>query len=607
MSRIGRNVLRGIGVPTAGNDITNDIDNVRRFGQTPTLQRAVVVDVVIDPNLLKDEQIDIIKTSVNNPDFASIMPVNSIIARIVSNGQGHVAQANTILFPFFSSHFMLPIQPGEMVEIIFDDYFGSGNGVGYWLTRTSSERTIEDPNYTHFDRRFDLSMNPSNFSTSERSERPTEQPVPGFPNGGNTPETLTLAAASNTDRPYERIIREATAYFNSNNRLEGIETDGKTPLITPEAVPRWRKRPQEFVLQGANNTLICLGEDRKGGPLGALHPEEGRQTDAKTQAGTIDIVAGRGRVLPSDASANPNQQRSESGKSPTSPLITKNTREIAGNVRGNIETDKAPYRRLRGESRLKDNTIEGDPDFAEDAARLYVSMQSEADINFGLTEIEYTEDTTPIVQPNEGAEGTINKSYVVGKADHVRLIARSDLSADSSRGINGTIAIIREGVSEDEEDGLGLIYIDKTGIQIDGPRINLGRGLADLAGAKGNPTPGGEPYIRWSKFRDTVDRMQEEIEELRAVMQQEHNNTVTALSTVAGILDTAFKTAIAIPFAPVASLLTVGGSSALTQQIAILQGQVGTLSARAEQQVKIATDNTNTLVTNAASTKIFGE
>lgn len=600
MSRIGRNVLRGIGIPAAGNDITSDIDGVRRFGQTPTLQRAIVIDVVIDPNLLTDDQIDIIKTSVNNPEFASIMPVNSIIARIVSNSQGRVSQANTILFPFFSSHFMLPVQPGEMVEVIYDDYFGSGNGIGYWVTRTSSERTIEDPNYTHFDRRFDLSMNPSNFSTSERSEREADQPVPGFPNGGNTPETLTLATSSSMDRPYERIVREATAYLNSNNGLQGVETDGETPLITPEPVPRWRKRPQEFVLQGANNTLICLGEDRKGGPLGALVAEEGQQADAKTQAGTIDIVAGRGRVLPSDASADPEQQRGEDGRSPTSPLITENTR-------GNTETDKAPYRRLPGESRLKDNAVEGDPDFVEDAARLYVSMQSEADVNFGLTEIEYTEDTTPIVQPNEGAEGTINKSYVVGKADHIRLIARSDLSADSSRGIDGTIAIIREGVSEDEEDGLGLIYIDKTGIQIDAPRINLGRGLADLAGAGGDPTPGGEPYIRWSKFRDTVDRMQEEIEELRDFMQQEHDKTVQTLNTIATILDAAFKSAVAIPFTPVASLQAIGSATAITQQITALQGQVNALKTQAQQGVQTATNDTSDLVSAAQSTKIFGE
>lgn len=604
MTRIGRNALRDVSNLTQKNNITDEMSNVRRFGSGPTLQKAVVVDVIVDPNLLTDERMQSLRDSVNNPRFVDVMPVNSIIARMVSDSQGRLARTNTILFPFFSSHFMLPVQPGEIVSVVYDDYLGSGNAIGYWLTRTSAERTIEDANYTHLDRRFDPTMNPVNYSTTERRDRTTEQPLPSFPNGGNTSQTFTLSVTSSSDEPYERIVTSATAFLNGGQGLVDFESDGETPLVTPEPVPRWRKRPQELVLQGANNTLICLGEDRKGSPLGALLEET---PDAKGQAGTIDIVVGRGRFPPSDATATRDEQLGDTNTAPTAPIIIENSR-------GYLETDKAPYRRIAGESRLKDNPIEGDPDFELDAARLYISMQTNADVNFGLTEIEYTEDTTPVVQPNEDDAGTINKSYIVGKADHIRLIARSDLSADSSRGIDGTIAIIREGNSEDEEDSLGLIYIDKTGIQIDAARINLGRGLAELAAADGDPTPGGEPYIRWSKFRDTVKRLQEEMDAIRTHLEEQIDLVAQELQNTRATMATTFLTSICVPFSPDAALT----ATAQLMRAASTPPPSGRPAMSAPDNTIARTNFTNNTlrdarndttddVNAAQSTKIFGE
>jgi hypothetical protein len=599
-TRNGRNVLRDVSNLTQGSNIGNEISNVRTFGGGggPTLQKAVVVDVIIDINSLTDDYLNFLRDTVNNPRMVDVMPTNAVVARMVSDTQGQLPRTNTILFPLFSSHFMLPVIPGEIISVVYDDYMGSGNAIGYWLTRTSAERTIEDPNYTHLDRRFDPSFNPVNYSTSERNNRKTEQPLPEFPNGGSTAQTHTLAVSSSSDQPYERIIKNASAFLNVGQNIEGVESE--LPIPTPEPVPRWRKRPQEFVLQGANNTLICLGEDRKGSPYGALSEE---QPDAKGQAGTIDIVAGRGRYPVSNPALGPNEQISDSDRSPTAPIITEN-------ARGFIETDKTPYRKLTGESRLKDNPIEGDPDFLSDAARLYISMQTEADVNFGLTNIEYTEDTNPIVQPNSGQNGTANKSYIVGKSDHIRFISRSDLQSDNSKGIDGTIAIIREGISEDPEDSLGLIYIDKTGIQIDAARINLGRGLADLAGAGNDPTPGGEPYIRWSKFRDTVKALQDEMKTLRDRLQEQIDTVAEELQNTRSALATAFLTSNCVPFSPDPAL-----TSAATQlQIAGAGGKPSMTPVNLEpnkqqltNEIENKQNDTSNQVEASKSTKIFGE
>jgi len=580
--RTGSPATRSIVGGSAANRIGGAIQGAQTQAAAPTLQRAIVVDVIMDPNILTVEQIEQIKGVVNNPRWADIMPVNSIVARIVSNEGGRAARTNTILFPFFSSHFQLPIQAGESVEVIYEDYSYGGQQVGYWMTRTSSTRTVEDVNYTHQDRILLPSRNPSNFSSEERQARKVDQPDPGFPNGANTPSTFVLAQSGSTDNAYDRILLNATSH-------KGGDADA-IPLQTFESVPRWRKRPQELVFQGANNTLICLGEDRKGDVLGVRAEEN---PDASGQAGSIDIVVGRGRILP-----EPNVDPGDAFEGNTAPWVVGNTRNVN-------ETDKARYLRVPGTNQLSDNLVEGDPDLVRDAARIYVTMQSEVDVNYGLTEIEYTENTLPagdnlneLVQPRAGEQGTLNKSYVVQKADHLRMIARKDTDNE----IEGTILLLREGAAETDLD---VIYMSKEGVHIDGPKIVLGRGLAEVAGAGGDPTPGGEPYIRWSKFRDTVDHLQTEIEALKDALVAQDTKTHEKFDQLTTLLQSAFAGAIAIPYSPIAALSAIAVNIGLlgTQ----LQVDLQQNSQEATQAHSDGKSNTDSSVEAAASEKIFGE
>lgn len=586
--RTGTSVSRDLLGGWAGNSVTQDIERIRTAASPPTLQRAVVLDVVMDPNLLSGEQITSITNNVNNPRYASVMPSNSIIARIINNAGGVSGRTNTILFPLFSSHFQLPVQPGEIVQVIYDDYSYGGQQLGYWMTRTSAQRTVEDVNYTHWDRHYQAFNIPAAFTSAERGDRGTTQPDPDFPNGGGTVDTVTLAQSSSRDNPYETIISTATAYLGTlDNQTSTI------PITTPESVPRWRKRPQEFVIQGANNSLIVLGEDRKAGPLGARAEQN---PDAKGQAGTIDIVVGRGRILP-DVDQNP------------SDVFTGNTAPyITGNTRNNTETDKAHFLKVQGSSRLEDNPNEGDPDLIRDASRLYISMQTEADINFGITEIDFTENSLPfgddgneIEQPNSGQSGTLNKSYIIGKSDHIRLIARKDEDND----IEGTILLLREGVAEED---LCCVYIAKEGVHIDGPKIILGRGLATVANAGQDPTPGGEPYIRWSKYRDTIDRMQTEIDDLRGAMQSQHDATKTAITNIVTTIETAFASAIAIPYSPIAALQAIGSGQIMTNtSVRVLSTEIQQGDQNAQQAHENGKNDTDDSVSASRSEKIFGE
>ena len=118
-----------------------------------------------------------------------------------------------------------------------------------------------------------------------------------------------------------------------------------------EPVPRFTKRCSDLVLQGSNNALISLGEDRTGDAY--------VNDKAVTGKGTIDIVAGRGQ---------------EGSNANTSPPVFPNTR-------GYSEVNKSPD---ITDPKAKELLSEGDPNFETDSSRIYVSMKTDGDANFNL-------------------------------------------------------------------------------------------------------------------------------------------------------------------------------------------------------------------------------
>lgn len=540
-----------------------------RAGAPPTLFRGVVIDVVTDPDLLTDEQIRNLANSVSNPELLPLMTPNTILAKVISSNQADSTQT-AIVFPFWSSHIMTPIAPGEQIYIIYEDIAGTGMQIGFWLTRVHGYRTLEDVNYTHLDRRFDPTINRLNYSTTDEADRPTESSPEIFQNGGDTASSVTLPLGPDgTINPYDDIFSGAAA----------------TRYITPEPVPRWKKRPQEFVLQGANNTLIMLGEDRNAGIDGAIiNPPTDISTSngAPKQAGAIDIVVGRGRYFPVK-SEDPRaaSDTNPPGELSTAPLIVDNTR-------GFLETDKNPFRTSRENIA---NPLEGNPDPIYDAARIYVVQQSRVDENYKLvpaTGLDYPTGAIPNEQPPEN--GAIGRSYVVAKADHLRLIARREPQLGDDENIAGTILLVREGnknendISADPDtapsapDGnLAYIYFNKEGkLQIEANEIYLGRG-----------TDKEQPYVRYSVYKKTIETLQDEINSLR-----DH------IGNLEQTLETAFQAAVAVPYSNIASLFGLANNVLRnTVNFTALNNEI----QQADNKIK------NTYNENVKSTKIFGE
>jgi hypothetical protein len=507
----------------------------------PLLHYGVVIDIIYDVKSLTEEKKNELKSLVDNPFAVDIMPANSVVAVITSNQQNLTNGAPTIVFPFFQSHIMLPIQVGEQIIVIYDDYSYQGAQLGRWITRNLESFQIEDLNYTHGDRRYDPHNNPAQENVAElrnRIRNRTQNPRPSFPNGGGTPESFTLPPSKEEPgiNPYDKIV------FGTNA--------GK--LHSFEVVSRWTKRPQELVLQGMNNTIIVLGQDR----IGPANRDENNQIERRNYSGTIDIVAGRGRVI-----LRPDENNFTAEKETSAPVVQ--------NTRNFFEVDKTPNLRNR-----RANPKEGDPNFKNDAARIYVSMNTAGDTNFNLVHNQngtsYPDNTLRIETQREQISDTIGNSYVIQKADHIRVIARKSQELN----INGDVLIIKEG-SKDED--LGFFYIKETGeLQLEGKKIYLGKAVIDNESAY-------QPYIKFQEYKKTIKHLQEQIDILKSHIQE-----------ISQILFTAFNGAVAVPASPIASLTA---AARIIQDIANEKiPLINNLSSQTENKINLCKSN-----------KIFGE
>lgn len=349
--------------------ITGDVHS-----NSQTFQRVVVEEVVFDPTSYDDKRIEyLIKTyGLRDTFFVRKLPVNTILGRRVLDGTDTGENSPQYFFPFFSQHMMLPIKAGEHVWVFYEP--NKENLYGFWMSRITEPRDIDDVNHTHADRKFHLEQKSS---TIEKAEG-TSSKTPGFDNGatrkskdGKVIDGIT-ASALGGEKAYEKIINDSDS--------------GK--ISEMEDVPRYKKRPGDYVMQGSNNTLISLGTDRTG-PVAdySVNDKKGNSVkgkpnkDKKGKAGAIDLVVGRG------------------AGDKTKPK----------NVVDNSLSKKEVSKSLNDEKKS-----EGDPDFETDLGRIYLSMKSDVDKNFNvnLSGID-----------KSGSEDCVG----VIKVDHVRIIARKSI------------------------------------------------------------------------------------------------------------------------------------------------------------------------------------
>tara|TARA_Y100000034_G_C6869147_1_gene396533 strand:- start:306 stop:1712 length:1407 start_codon:yes stop_codon:yes gene_type:complete len=365
-----------------------------------------------DPDKTYKESLISGVNKVLNYEFITTMPRGSITATVVSDNaawRGGEQILQEVFYPMFP-HMMLPLKPGEKVWVIYENINRSISQKGFWLSRISSDIRVDDINYTHDDRRFVynqvLTSNTSAEQNEEGSTEWTDDDIYDFPNGG----CANIGASTLPgETPYTTIIENSPAY-----QLQ----------FTGEPVPRFSPRAGDFVLQGSNNTLISLGQDRPS----TDGPDRGEGIKPEPGRGTIDIVVGR-------------------GQDPSTAAIDAEDLGVISNTREYDEINKFPTFDEAGTP----NPNEGDPDFATDLSRIYVSMKTDGDANFlsgsdGTWPSSLNGDTT-VTDSGEGP-------YAVIKSTFPRVISKSD----------GSIKIIHEAGSSIVMDSSGNVQIQCAGV-----------------------------------------------------------------------------------------------------------------------------------------------
>lgn len=453
----------------------------------PSLYRGLVIDVIHDVSILDEKQMLDLSRNVKNKLHLFNAPRNSCIIKIISGNLAKTDEKDYLVcFPFFPPYLAMPIKPGEHVWVFIEDpNDGDGTDLGYWLCRISEFLHVDDINFTHSDRTYTSLTNSPNDKIDKNSKSGDEiHRGLGFPNGVGTPDGYRLS----DELGYEKIYSGSL----------GMQS------VTLEPVPRFTKRPGDLVLQGSNNACIVLGEDRgwtkrtvneattaewsnatSTGPTSShlkypdgLAPFKGQpppqgvaDRNERTFSGTIDIVVGRARIMPSP----------ESAAELTACRVIENSRKY-------YEVDKNPLGAMT--SRKSDNRFEspaeGDPDFFNDASRIYVSMNTLSDFNFDITypqvPIAGSSNNGVDIEILEEKVDGLGHAAVVIKSDEVRIVARQDMNIDPP--IQGSITLIKEGDSDNEAGtGRGIITIRPDGvIMIDGPKIVLGSGIKKANG-----------------------------------------------------------------------------------------------------------------------------
>jgi hypothetical protein len=399
--------------------------------------RALVVDVLSNPS---QSEIPTRKTiseyarKVAGDENLKNLPRNSLAVKILSNAESKSNggdEGEVICYPFFSSHLSMPVKPGEEVWVMFEEYDPPGrSAIGYWISRVHGPRHVEDANYAYNRRTYKTSTSSASSKkrTSDKfSEKESDSSLAADP---SSPKQLD-STESPTTSPTEII--------------ELIQYAGKVHRFDP--VPRYTKRPGDFVLQGSNNSLLMLGEER--GHTGLVDP--------KTSASLLEVIGGKPAI---------------------DMVVGRKMTSTAKTVRMELLNSEIDKRVGPDES-----SNEGEANFADDAARIYITANSD--------DLTGPDSLLSLRSPSDAYPDTENEkkqigSFIVTKADNLRSISRK------------SIKIIKEpplSPAEKTLDGSAIIMNDNGYLQVAGKKVILSSYIDGSAS---------QPYIRLDKLSDFI-------------------------------------------------------------------------------------------------------
>lgn len=392
------------------------------------ISRYVVLDVISDPTLVDENKIEFLRNRYKSPTLGSQkvqalggieqyrrLSHNTIIARKV-NSTGNDQEAKFLL-PFFPQHLSMPCNPGEHVWCLEESSYGENNDTLYWMCRIPAPHYVEDLNHTHSPRQYEKSFH--NASNKPDYTYDNHSYIPMSRDG----QKKTLNSIDGDNDEYVKLIKASEA----------------KELIVNEAVPRYRKRPGDLVIQGSNNTLISLQTDRDSSAFDK--PVESEETLNQQSDKVNKISKGNGDKVKIKRVKKPENLQKESGAIDIVAGRVNKGKVISVEVKG-LNREESAKTVAQNDEQEK---LEGDPDYKLDKSRIYLSQKTNVDKKLKIDDALKSVHDGVKIKINSTASGD---PALLQKSDKVRIVGRKDISiivTNDDNDVNAVITISNNG------------------------------------------------------------------------------------------------------------------------------------------------------------------
>ena len=411
-----------------------------------------------------------------NPSSVDTMPRNSIIGHRLGESIEHAE----VFFPFFSSHFSMPVKAGEQVWVIYDKI--GANAQGYWISRKSGTVHTEDVNYTDGsgvrqilasglidNTKLDSQATPLKIDTLERLWRFDNPLNMSSPNGDSPIDHGLLCADSIT--------------YNEH--------------FVGEAVPRFDKNCCDFTLQGSNNTLITMSHEPGVVNSGLIKLVAGRGMNGGEKGSLIYKVKNKRKAESKSYEYNENALKCED--------LLKGTADQISGLGDKISTGY-------------ESTI--DRNYDPTTLELYAGQGQGAFILTTNVSTSRSEDGDPGLDAPLAARMSTNdaieKMRTTIKARTINLHNEGTISTQTSEETTGDTTLITQGVNSTKDivlhtNNAGVVYLQGS-------------------------SPGGadQPYIRYDEFKTLIDTISDQIDSLRTAVNTFCTTQTAAISAAGG-------------------------------------------------------------------------
>ena len=214
-------------------------------GSKTANRKTITVGDAFSGRIKKDDNNNPIQTPYLNSSVVDYAPANSISVFLNEQISGGASGKTILCFPFFSSHMMMPVKPGESVWVIkFNE------NIYYWICRQPSFRQVEDTNFTL----------------------------------GQREEAISNVGSSKDENTYTHFLGGFSKgnSINVQSILNSSIASGEE--FTGEPVPRQVKDCGDFLIQGSNNSHIYLGKEKFEEPGTTASQEEFTTVSSQTDA-----------------------------------------------------------------------------------------------------------------------------------------------------------------------------------------------------------------------------------------------------------------------------------------------------------------------------------